>query len=689
VIGTERVADDREPVDATAERSSVGRRARDAAILVPGIVAVAVFVFWQANQGGYPPVVWYPGALLVLGALAVTATTCRPSLRDQPRRTVLAVAFLAGFTVWTFASIAWADVRGDAWDGANRTLLYLAAFALFALRPWRSQAAVALLGAYVLATAAVLTAFLLRAASASDPGAFFTSGRLAEPTGYANANAALALAAFWPALFLSSRREVAWPLRALMTGCAGVLLELGLLPQSRGSAFAFPIVAALYVALVPGRGRSLLFALPVGFVVAAFLDPLLDVYAVAESDPAFAAAVARAGRAMLYTFAILVPLGGCLALADRRLRLDERVSRLLSRVLAVLAAAACVAAAAFLLVVVGNPAGRAVDAWSDFKAGQPTTSGNVRLAGSLGSNRYDFWRVAVAEFRDSPITGIGADNFAVGYVRARGPTGEEPSYPHSLEVMILSQTGIVGSVLFVGFLVCALAAAWRARLLTDPLGRALAACSVVAFAYFFVHGSGDWLWEFPGLGAPAFAWLGLGVGLAQSEPSGSTGALETRAGRRLAALALLALTFAAASSFVLPWLAAREVDLAVRTWRDDPADAFVRLERARKLNVLSERPDLVAGAIAARTGDLERMRAAYERALERSPRNWYAHLELAILDANSGARDVALARLDEAQALNPLEPTIDEVRRLVAGGERVSLEVIRRTFVQRVQAITN
>jgi tetratricopeptide (TPR) repeat protein len=149
------------------------------------------------------------------------------------------------------------------------------------------------------------------------------------------------------------------------------------------------------------------------------------------------------------------------------------------------------------------------------------------------------------------------------------------------------------------------------------------------------------------------------------------------------------LTFAAASSFVLPWLAAREVDLAVRTWRDDPADAFVRLERARKLNVLSERPDLVAGAIAARTGDLERMRAAYERALERSPRNWYAHLELAILDANSGARDVALARLDEAQALNPLEPTIDEVRRLVAGGERVSLEVIRRTFVQRVQAITN
>jgi hypothetical protein len=104
---------------------------------------------------------------------------------------------------------------------------------------------------------------------------------------------------------------------------------------------------------------------------------------------------------------------------------------------------------------------------------------------------------------------------------------------------------------------------------------------------------------------------------------------------------------------------------------------------------LSERPDLVAGAIAARTGDLERMRASYGRALERSPRNWYAHLELAILDANSGVRDVALARLDEAQALNPLEPTIDEVRRLVAGGERVSLEVIRRTFVQRVEAITN
>ena len=40
--------------------------------------------------------------------------------------------------LWSFLSIVWAQARGDAWDGANRALLYLTVFALFALLPWRA-----------------------------------------------------------------------------------------------------------------------------------------------------------------------------------------------------------------------------------------------------------------------------------------------------------------------------------------------------------------------------------------------------------------------------------------------------------------------------------------------------------------------------------------------------------------------
>jgi hypothetical protein len=619
----------------------------------------------------------------------VVLVAYRPGFREQPWQVLGALGCLAGFTLWTFLSITWADVQGDAWDGGNRTLLYLTVYALFALWPWRPAAAAVLLGIYVVATTGVVGGFFVRSATADNPAGFFTDGRFADPAGYINANAALVLAAFWPALFLASRREVPWPLRGVMLGCAGVLLQLGLLPQSRGSLFAFPIVAVLYVAFVPGRARSLLVALPVAIVVAASLDPILDVYTVGESAPQFGGALDDAARTIVRTFIVLALVGAAFGLADRFLRIPERTAQPLRQTVGGLGAAAAVTAAIALVLVYGNPVTRATDAWEEFKAGQTVDFGESHFTGGLGSNRYDFWRVAVGEFKDSPLTGIGADNFAVDYVRDRGRTGEEPLYPHSLELMVLSQTGMVGSVLFAGFLVCALAAAWRARLLSGRFGRGLAAVAVIAFAYFFVHGSGDWFWEFPALGAPAFAWLGLAAGLARGADPPPEVAPRRRVLWSAGGTIVVLLAAAAALSYVLPWLAAREVDLAARSWETEPAVAFERLDRARGLNPLSDRADLIAGAIAGRIGDLDRMRAAYSAALERNPRNWYAHLEIAILDANAGKRAAALRRLATARALNPFEPTIADVRRRVEEGQRVSLEVVSRTFLQRVEERTS
>ena len=52
------------------------------------------------------------------------------------------------------------------------------------------------------------------------------SGRLAEPTGYPNAVAALFVGGFWPAIYLASRRETPWP-------AAGVDAGDGRIPRSR------------------------------------------------------------------------------------------------------------------------------------------------------------------------------------------------------------------------------------------------------------------------------------------------------------------------------------------------------------------------------------------------------------------------------------------------------------------------
>ena len=79
----------------------------------------------------------------------------------------------------------------------------------------------------------------------------------------------------------------------------------------------------------------------------------------------------------------------------------------------------------------GNPVSWVDERWEEFKGGaQPNASAGARFTQTLGSNRYDFWRVAWDGFERRPFTGIGADNFRHDYLRRR-TSDEEPYYPHS------------------------------------------------------------------------------------------------------------------------------------------------------------------------------------------------------------------------------------------------------------------
>ena len=150
-----------------------------------------------------------------------------------------------------------------------------------------------------------------------------------------------------------------------------------------------------------------------------------------------------------------------------------------------------------------------------------------------------------------------------------------------------------------------------------------------------------------------------------------------------AGLALAALI--AGLSFVLPWLAELEARRAIQSWRGDPARAFSDLGRSRDLNPLSARADLLEGAIASRTDDLPRMAAAFQRAIDRNDRDWYAHLELALADAGLRRWRVALAELARASRLNPREETIGLVRADVAAKRPIDRDRIDRLFVERVR----
>jgi O-Antigen ligase len=650
-----------------------------------GLLAVGVFVAWAAADGGFEPISWYPGALFLLGLLVVAAIVYRG--QRLPRLNLLALGCLGAFVLWCFLSIAWAGVEGDAWDGANRTLLYFTVFALFALPLWRASSAALLFGVYSVAIAVVGAVSVVDAASAEEPVLFFIQGRFTDPIGYHNGTAALFLGAFFPALFLASRAETPWLARPVLLAAAGLLAELALLPQSRGSAIAFPIALVIYLVIVPDRVRSALVLVPVAAAVALTAGPILDLYDVALSDGDLAGALDSAESAMAISVGALLVVGTTVALADRRVEVPESTARVAERGVGFAGAVLGVAAIVVAIPAIGNPVSWAEDRWTDFKSGYSEAGfGSSRFSGSLGSNRYDFWRVALDEFTESPATGIGTDNFAVEYLAERH-SGEESDQPHSLPVRVLSQTGIVGAGLFVGFLAFALAAAIRVRRCArSPAGRAVAGMAIATFAYWFVHSSGDWFWAIPGLTAPAFAWLAIAGrvdGDADSiRPSGGASVrMPSSLGAGVVG-ALIALV--AAASYLGPWGAARDIDEAASIWDIDPQGAYDRLDRARDLNPLSEDADLLNGAIAGRLGDRERMRAAYTMALDRNPRSWYALFELGALDAVEGDRSAAVARLTEAQQLNPSEPLIPRVLRGAKSGTPASLRSIDRRFIARV-----
>jgi O-Antigen ligase len=654
-------------------------RASATVTAIPAALAFVVFVILGVKDAGYPPTVWYPAGLFLVVLLAIAIWAWGLPLHRLSRPAAASVVSLAALTAWTYVSIAWSEVKGDAWDGANRGLPYLAVYALFVFVALRAESIALIFAGYAAAIATAGVFEFVAASRAANPDSYFLLARFSEPTGYQNANCALFTLAFWPALFLASRRQVPVVVRALMLGAAGVLVELSLLSQSRAWLASMPIVFVFYVAVVPRRVRALAFALPVGVALLASRGTLLDVFPALQSGDGIREALRSARTAIVVSGSVLVLVGAVMAVVDRRLWRDVPATRLATRVAAAVFALGALVAVVAGLAWVGNPVTRLSDAWDEFRGGPQRLPTASYLTSGFSSNRHDIWRVALDEFSAHPVVGVGSDNFAVDYLKDRR-SDEEPLYPHSLELKVVAQTGVIGGLLFLGLLVGAVIA-WARRREESELSRGMRAAALVGFAYWFVHGSIDWFWELPGLAAPALAMLGIAVA---SEPRAETRTLARRPARAALAYLLGAVALlAAVLSLGLPWLAAKEVRAAAGEWRRSPDRAFERLERARRLDPLSDRPDLIAGAIASRLGDTRRMVEEFGNALERNPSNWYARLELGVAYAREGKRAAALQELSAARRLNPREPTIVAVASKVRRGETVSLAELDRNFLRR------
>ena len=643
--------------------------------LVPAVLAVGVFVALGASEAGFRPTAWYPAALFLLGILAASALALGlPS--GVPRPVLIALLLFAGYTAWTYLSIIWAGQAGAAWDGANRTAMYLIVFALFALWRFDVRGATVVLGLLGFGIAGVGLVELLNANGAAEPAGYFIDARLVEPAGYINANVALWTTGLLPCLFLASRRGVPAPLRGLALGGAGLLAGLALLGQSRGWALALPLALALFVALCPGRVRLLAAIAAVGIGALAASGSVLSVHD-DYSPERLDALLADATGAVLLAALALVAVGVVAAIVDNRVELGPAAARRIGAVAAVLVAVALAGGVALYAAAEGSPTTQVGDAWQDFKQGgdSPAAGGSRFTTG--GSNRYDFWTVAWDGFGERPLRGMGAENFQEEYLQ-RGKSSEQPRYPHSLELGVLYQTGLVGGILLFGGLAAALAAALGTRRAAHP-ERAVAAAAVAVFAYWLLHASVDWFWEFPALTAPAFAMLGLAAAVA---PRAAGATARRRLGVVPAVLGVAA-TVALCLSFVFPWLAEVEISRATETWRSDPGDAFRRLERADDLNPLSPRASLTAATIALRVDRPGLARREFSEALRREPRIAYALLELGAIAAIQGDRQTAVRLLARARVLSPRDEDIAIALRRARAGRPLDLRTLNRRILER------
>ncbi|HWX46127.1 MAG TPA: O-antigen ligase family protein [Solirubrobacteraceae bacterium] len=725
---------------------------REAPATVPALGALVLMAVWATDQAGYPLTHWAPGGLIVLALLAIALAAAPLRLAEIPLAVRIAVGCLAAYTALSYLSILWAGVPGDAWEGANRTLLYLLVFALFACWPQRGVTAALLLCAWTFAliVLALFAALHVNAAagSAARLEALLPGGRLVYPAGYVNANAAQWLMAFWPALLLARERRLPWAVRGALAGGAVLLAEVALLSQSRGSVYATAAVVVLAFALLPGRVRTFALAVPVAAGIAAAAPAVLRVgdrlstlesatesgargagalHGVATAVHDAATAVHGATLAtLLSALAVGAVVAAGAALESRRALAPATAARV-HRGVAAVAVAALVVVLAGGWAAAGDPVARARHAWDTFKSPQGyaanATTGS-RLTGGLGSSRYDFYRVALDEFAAHPLGGIGADNFAAQYLAHRR-SEETPHYPHSVELRTLAETGIVGALLALLGLGAALVACWGAlRRSPDLLARGVAAAAVAGFAYWAIHGSVDWFWEFAGLGAPAFALLGLTCALApraagaaratssgEATPFGKTSPTGKSAlfgktspfgktrdrpaqgepsrvpspsrdwprGAMLAVGALAAL--AAVASLTAPWLSELRVQSAARNWPRAPRWAYAQLADAARLNPLGDEPYVVAGSIALREGELGRADHEFMLALGRTPGDAYATLERGAIASARGERGAALVLLERAARLNPRDPLTRAALARARRGQRVDIGELNRSIL--------
>jgi xanthosine utilization system XapX-like protein len=608
-------------------------------IVVVVLTAVAGLA-WHENGSPFPRS-WLPYAFLV--ALVLGVLVCTGGIAVPTPPAVAALAGLLALTVFETITIAWSAVPSQARDEALLTLLYAGSFAIaaFALRTRRDRVIALAAIATGACGLAVVTAFAL--VTRTDVELLFHGGRLNFPVSYVNAQAALMLLGFWPALATAARRTLPVAVRGAAVAGASATLCGWLLTQSKGAGIGLIASSIAVFALSQRRLRLFVpFALAIA-VAAVGAVPLTDPIRSLQSVESLRASVHHAGSVMLLLTALAAGVGVVYALLDRRLEIPSSGRRLLGRLALVTTVVVVLGGSMIFFTTVEGPGTFVTRQWQAFKT-PPKQEGSTHLL-TLGSNRYDVWRVGLAEFAKQPLVGIGARGFGPAYLEHRR-SNEQPARAHSLQVDVLSETGLIGFGLLVIALGPPLIVAGR-RAKGELAG-------VAAFGTgigWLAHASVDWIWTIPAVGVLVFLVLATATVDLPREPRSRT------LGRRRAILTGVAIIVLGLIAFVPPWLAARYNERAARGGAGTQND----IAWAKRLDPLALEPYLTQAVWSPNlTAAIQELR----KAVRHQPRSWAAHYLLGINLLKTGQFRDAHEELFRAHKLNPNDRLVNDALKL-------------------------
>lgn len=613
------------------------------ATLVPVLACVGLLVISLFSDGGFAVRHWAPVGVF---ALVVLVAMRRRPVRGAPRVAVLALWGLAG---WTALSALWADSPGSAVEAGARTALYAALFALAVTslherRPAQRVAAVALGGLAALVLVTYLRVLI-------DPGDTFLAGRLDDPVGYRNGTAALFVLAFWPLLCVAATRRVAAALRGPAFALAVIALGLAFLTQSRGALIGFAIGGAVALAVGPDRLRRAWLAIVALGAIALASGSLLEPYdAFQASEPVTDALIEDAAATLGLVALLSLVAALLLALFDNGLRIPDTYSSAARGAGAVGLALLAVGAGAAGLAATGNPVDFAGDKWDEFRSLDTAAPGETRF-GSTGGQRYDLYKIALREFEDAPLVGVGGGSYRFRYYEER-ESDRNLTTPHSLPLGLLAETGIVGALLFalfLGAIAATFAACWRtAATQARRWGSAAAAAGAVLIGQCTV----DWLWEIPGLAGLGVLALGLAVTLMsapQTEPAPVTEPVRARP-LRIAASVAMAVTALLVCSVYLSDFEVRKARAA-----DSAQAQYDAARAAERLNPTTVTPLLLQAGALEDLGRVAQARAKLGEARDLEPRSFVLLALRGDLEIRAGRPRVARSFYRQALALNPAD----------------------------------